>query len=1047
MIVLRALGTAEIETDVTTLTPSQQIAFAAGLYLIVHRGKTVNRARLAELLWPRASAESRAHRLRQTILQLKKLGIVLSSDRTSLQLAADNAQTDFDHFLANDSGTFNRESREFLPGYNPRCSEAFRDWLDTKRAEVHAMVTRVLLRELERRRLQGDWSSVEKIAAACTTLDPLNESVVLAQAEATAMRGGKRAAISLLDRYMAEVGDPAPDLKVPATILRRRIIERVPDRPAVVHSDPPFVGRLAEMELLVRAFERARSSNGSVTLILGEPGIGKSRLTAELARFAELQGASILRATCRRTDLDRPLSLFVDIVPHLREMPGALGCTPETFAWLKRLTEFEHRPDDISRPIDSAVLFQNVREALFDLLDSVADERCLVILIDDVQWLDPPSASLLARMVEWCETKRVVLVVNSHPTESSFLSHAKKIRVNTITLGGLESAASAALLKSIILRSGEASEPEFLEWCLSAAEGNPFFLQELAHHWVETGHRYEAPPSVNRVLQERLSRLTTEALQVLQTCAVLGDYASMDRVKGVLECQSHRLLAAVQELSVAGMLRTHEGADSMAGQLQPRHDFLSSAAIGRLASITLAFLHRRSADVLEKEIAKAAMPATLLWACANHSHRAGDRKRALTLRLSCAQHLMDVGLVEEACKRYEDALTQCASDEDRLAVLSPLSVALQLNGEWERSKEVLQTCIRVSANTEGSNGHSEFEVQLYQARHRSSLDFVALLEDILPCVKSRAASAQHRMSAAVVALKVASDVGPSSMLDDIYSEIEPLLKLEEVDLVHRLEAEIIYQTMRGKEEIDIKLLERFVDVARSSHGEVAYSHALMAASNACRIAAQDEDARRFVDLAFDHALDHRLRARIPVIRMGRVRLHVARCDWVAAREVLCTGAKYPIPDDDTNTRAEWDFYDAIVRLEEGDLLRVQDAIAKFGRLMPPTFSANRRAACLAMKLRLLLANEESGEAVRSVVQELEETHKVNRDIGNQDFEAHALFLGHAALGQQEYGFQLLRDYVQDYRTTRRQLRGEIQELLRTHRSGVPNKNQLCEMRR
>ncbi|MGH7602923.1 MAG: hypothetical protein ACRENK_02875, partial [Gemmatimonadaceae bacterium] len=77
MIVLRALGTAEIDTGVSTLTPSQEIVFAAALYLILERGKRVSRAHLAAMLWPGAPDQARAHRLRQTIFQLKKLGILV----------------------------------------------------------------------------------------------------------------------------------------------------------------------------------------------------------------------------------------------------------------------------------------------------------------------------------------------------------------------------------------------------------------------------------------------------------------------------------------------------------------------------------------------------------------------------------------------------------------------------------------------------------------------------------------------------------------------------------------------------------------------------------------------------------------------------------------------------------------------------------------------------------------------------------------------------------------------------------------------------------
>lgn len=1041
MIVLRALGTAEIDTGVTTLTPSQEIVFAAALYLILERGKRVSRARLAGLLWPRVPEKARAHRLRQTILQLKKLGIMVRADRDNLQLSQFDAQSDLEDLAAPDlAAVLRRDSLEFLPGYNPRLSEPLRDWVESKRGEVHAAATKILVSELERSRLQADWPNVERTAAKCLSLDGYNETAVLAQAEAAAMRGGKRKAVSILDRYIADVGGTQSDLKLPATLLRRRVVERIPDRPALLNTDPPFVGREIEMEALTRSFERARTGRGSGTLIIGEPGIGKSRLTAELGRFADLQGAQVHRVTCRRADVDRPLSLFVDIVPQLREMPGALGCAPETFTWLKRLTEFEQRSDD-SRQIDSDTLFQNVRAALFDLLDSVAEERCLVILIEDVQWLDNASARILIRMMEWCATRHLFFLLNSRPGNSSFLDYADKARLTTVTLDPLKPVASTALLQAVALRPDDEPKPEFIDWCLAVAEGNPFFLQELAHQWIETSRRYEAPPSVTKVLEERLSRLSGEALQVLQTCAVLSDHATLDRVELVLEYPPHQLLSAVAELSSAAMLATpSEGKDIAGRRIQPRHDFLASAAIGRLPTVSLAFIHKRSADVLENEIANTTMPTTLLWACASHCHQAGDRKRALSLGLSCAQHLLDVGLAVDACRRYEDALAYCTSDDDRLAVLSPLSTALQLNGEWERSKEILRTCIRLRLGGETPEPHSDFEVMLFQARARSSLDFVALLNDILQCVKSNKASPQHRVCAAVVALKVASDVGPSAILDTIYSVIEPFLKIEEIDPVARLEAEIIYQTMRSRRELDVGLLERFATAARSLHGEIAYSHALLACSSSCRIAGKDADASRFIRAAFEHANNHKLVARLASINLSLLRLHVATGDWVAARTVLSSEPRYPIAEDDENTRAEWDSCEGRVSLEEGDIQAAEAVVTKL-EIVPQSHSASRNAACLALMLRVQLARGGGLDVIRPLVRDLESTHKINRDIGNQDFEAHALALGLSALGEEERGVEMLSEYAREHRSTRRPLAETIQSLLRLRGSDLKSRSQ------
>ena len=647
-----------------------------------------------------------------------------------------------------------------------------RDWLDSKRAVVHADAIRILIRDMEHSRFQADWPAVERTAAKCLSLDEYNETAVLARAEAAAMRGGKREAVSILDRYISEVGGGQNELRLPATLLRRRVVERIPDRPPALNGDPPFVGREAEMEVLTESFLRARAGAGSATLIIGEPGIGKSRLSAELGRFAELQGAAVQRATCRRTDIDRPLSLFVDLVPQLRELPGALGCAPDTFAALKRLTEFEQRPGGFAHPGDAEMLFQGIRTALFDLFDSLADERCLVLLIEDVQWLDNSSAKILAQMVEWAASKRVFFLLNARPGNTGLDELAESLLIRTVRLGPLTRTASTTILRSLAQQPTDASDAVFIGRSLAVAEGNPFFLQELAHHWVETGGRYEAPPSIAKVLQERLARLSGEALRVLQTCAVLGDCATIDRVEKVLGYHPHMLLAAIEELSKAAMLSSpSEEMDSPNGQLQPRHDFLSFAAIGRLAPLSLAFIHRRSADVLEGEIGAEAMPTTLLWACAHHRHHAGDRERALSLTMSCGEHLLEVGLAHEASMAFQRSLEFSVNDAQRLRLLPRLALALELDGEWDGSKQALSTAMNFAAKQDPTAGlHNDYELLLLEARRSTGHDYTALLEETMLCVEQKTASPAHRIGAAILATKIATDFG---RIDYIRQDIRP----------------------------------------------------------------------------------------------------------------------------------------------------------------------------------------------------------------------------------------------------------------------------------
>src|SRR5205085_4055224 len=149
MIELRSIGAAEIHTGTATLTPSQEIVFAAALYLILERGKPVSRARLAALLWPDTSEKVRAHRLRQTILQLKKSGILPLADRNKLELASHSARTDVDELAIHDDRRLRAsDSFEWLPGYVPRASEGLRDWIDSKRLEFNTLATRILIRAI-----------------------------------------------------------------------------------------------------------------------------------------------------------------------------------------------------------------------------------------------------------------------------------------------------------------------------------------------------------------------------------------------------------------------------------------------------------------------------------------------------------------------------------------------------------------------------------------------------------------------------------------------------------------------------------------------------------------------------------------------------------------------------------------------------------------------------------------------------------------------------------------------------------------------------------
>jgi DNA-binding SARP family transcriptional activator/tetratricopeptide (TPR) repeat protein len=846
MIFLRALGTAEIDTGTVTLTPSQEIVFAAALYLIVERGKPVSRTLIASLLWPRVPETARAHRLRQTLLQLKKVGFVVSADRNILQCSPQGCRSDITELGGPDSDSrVAHASLEFLPGYSPTFSDAFRDWVDARREETNALVTRRLVTDLNTARAKGDWPTCDRFARQCLKLDPFNESAVMAQAEASAMRGAKKQAIQILDRYLAEVGSDNPNLRLSASVLRKRITYRIPERSPIAVRDCAFVGRDMEMETLTRELLAARHGQGGTRLIRGEAGIGKSRLASELMKFAGLEGIQTSKTSCRRSDVDRPLSVFVDLIPQLSQMRGALGCSQETMSVLKGLTEFDGRGTFGSLSVDDSMsAHARMRAAFFDLLDAIADERSVLVVVEDVQWLDASSVRLLATLLPWVRTRKVFFVLTERFGTNTIASHFSPDDLRMLTLGPLGSKFGEAIMAEILKGSSRPTSSELIQRLLLVGEGNPFFLQELGNHWLETGKQRESPPSVTAIVDERLARLSNEALLALQTCAVLDVNATIERLEGVLEYQSHVLLSAVQELSVAGMLRTEsQSSPEFPEPLTVAHDLISTAALSRLAKVPLAFLHRRAGLVLERETLGDGSRTAVLWACAFHWQNSGDRERAFRTARSCAEHLLDVGLLRDAAGAFERVLEYCITDEQQLLVLSRLAISLNSCGRWEESKDVLRKARQLRTKmAPNANTHDDVELALVEAQWRASLQGTSLVDELKVCVGCNDATASHRVGCGLLGLKIADGENRIDAVEGLYLMMRPLLANPSIDPAIRLEIEMIYHSTCGDAERAEEAADQLLRVARNEPDLSIRARGLLNVGMAYRLLGRNDDA-------------------------------------------------------------------------------------------------------------------------------------------------------------------------------------------------------------
>src|SRR3954471_12800368 len=387
--------------------------------------------------------------------------------------------------------------------------------------------------------------------------------------------------------------------------------------------EAPLVGRAAELALLTKTTEEAAKGSGRSVFIVGEGGIGKTRLAAAAAERAAKRGWSIAIGRAYPVETGVPYALFSDaLLPLVQKMdPNALsiltrGASADfgsLFPSLGRVTDRDRGSGADPSEIKARLLW-----SFTQFLGRLSAKQPLLIVLENLQWADASSLELLHFVARQIESQKVVLLAtyndaerDSNPMLRTTEQSLQRLGLLTVQRLGPLSEADVGDMVHQVFGADRGVTRHFSAILYEWTRGNPFFVDETLKALVESGalsqkdgrwtgwemETFRLPATIKDVVKARIDRLSVNARTLANLAAVIGTRAPHDTLAKVSGLAEKEIIAGIDELLAQRVLAETGDVDSIYYDFT--HPLLQQVIYSELGQARARLLHATIAEALE----------------------------------------------------------------------------------------------------------------------------------------------------------------------------------------------------------------------------------------------------------------------------------------------------------------------------------------------------------------------------------------------------------------------------------------------------------------